>query len=146
MIVAGAFLDDRPFGLPADSAEIILDMPAPPSTNRIWHHRHGHVYKSKEYVAWQKEAGWAILANRQFPKDKIAGPFEICVYIARSARGDLDNFLKALLDFLQPMRKAGDGRIGIIADDKHCQKIRMEWVPTADAPLGCRVHLRSLHG
>lgn len=140
-----------PFGLPPESMEIILDIPAPPSTNRIWRHKRNglgklSVYNSKEYEAWKKEAGRTILANRQYPKEnKIIGPFEISVQLARSSHGDLDNFLKALLDFLQPSRKSGDNRIGIIADDKDCQKVWMEWVPTASAPLGCHVVLRSLH-
>lgn len=139
MIVPGAFLDDRPFGLPPESIEIILDLPIPISTNRIWRACRGRVFKSREYVAWLKECDATVMSNRQFPRETITGPFEICIYLARNgANGDGDNRIKACLDFLQSRE--------IIANDRDCLKGRWEWVPTSEAPLGCRVHLKSLHG
>lgn len=128
-----------PFALPADSVEITLDLPPPPSTNRIWRFARGRVYRSKEYVAWIKEAALTILANRQVPKQKITGPFEIEISLATNihAGSDGDNRIKAVLDLLH--------RLGIIADDKHCRRGYWQWVVTAQAPLGCRVTLRSLH-
>lgn len=130
---------DIPFQLPADSREIILDLPAPPSVNRIWRHTRGHVYKSKEYNDWIKLADVTCLLHRQYPRDnKIIGPFEIAIYLANSIGGDGDNRIKALLDWCQSRE--------IIANDKDCTRGSWEWVPTAEAPLGVRVHLRSLHG
>lgn len=130
---------DVPFHLPPESIEIIIDLPPPPSVNRIWRHQRGHVYKSKEYVSWQRECDAVVVLNRQYPRDnKIIGPFEFCLYLSRAGcNGDGDNRIKAILDWLQSRE--------IIANDKDCQKGRWEWVPAAEAPLGCRVHLRSLH-
>ena len=129
---------ERPFGLPAESIEIIIDLPIPTSANRIWRHSRGHVYQSKEYATWQKECDTTVLINRQYPRQRIAGPFEFCIYLARNSQNsDGDNRVKAALDWLQSRE--------IIRNDRDCQKGRWEWVPTAEAPLGCRVHLRSLH-
>lgn len=137
-----------PFQLPPESVEIILDLPFPPSTNSIWriakqHGPRGNVYLNKSYRNWKSKADTAILANRQYPRDnKIIGPFEVAIYLSLDERGkrrvDGDNRIKAILDWCQSR--------AIIADDCDCQKGRWEWVPAAEAPLGCRVHLRSLHG
>ena len=137
LIPQGAFVDPRPFGLPQESIEIILDLPMPPSVNAIWRHRRGHVYKTKTYNEWIREADAMILINRQYPREKITGPFEFCLYLNRSFSGDGDNRIKACLDFLQSRQ--------IVTNDKHCSKGTWEWVPAVEAPLGCRVHLRSLH-
>lgn len=137
-----------PFQLPAESIEIILDLPFPPSTNNLWrqaknHGPRGNVYIDKRYWKWKRAADAAVLVNRQYPRtNKIIGPFEVCIYLSLEERGarrvDGDNRIKALLDWCQSRE--------IIADDNDCQKGRWEWVPAAEAPLGCRVHLRSLHG
>lgn len=130
---------DIPFQLPAESREIILDFPIPVSTNRIWRSGRGRVFKSKEYVFWQRACDAAILVHRQYPRNnKIVGPFEIAIYLSREhGVGDGDNRVKSCLDYLQSRE--------IVANDRDCQKGRWEWVPEAEAPLGCRVHLRSLH-
>lgn len=134
-----ATFQPAPFALPPDSIEITLDLPPPPSTNRIWRFARGHVYKSKEYVAWQRECDAAVLINKQYPRNKITGPFEFILQLAaNSHNGDGDNRIKAVLDWLESRQ--------IIANDKHCKKGFWEWVATAEAPSGCRVKLRSLHG
>lgn len=137
-----------PFQLPAESLEIIIDLPIPTSTNRLHaraHGSHGRVYRTKEYETWRKNCDGYLLkwrSDRRMaglePRPHIAGPFEFCIYLARNGHnGDGDNRIKAALDWLQS--------VGMIRNDVDCQKGRWEWVPTADAPFGCRVHLRSLH-
>lgn len=137
LIPQGAFLDERPFGLPAVSCEIHLDLPLPPSTNRLHAHRRGHVYKTKQYNDWIKQADALVLLKRQYPKNRIEGRFEIEILIDDATIGDGDNRIKSCLDYLQSRE--------IIKNDKDCRKGRWAFVPTDQAPHGCRVHLRSLH-
>jgi len=126
---------DRPFALPADSVEIVVDLPFPPSTNRIWRVRGHRVYRSKEYIEWCEAADMQIMASKQYPKRKINGPFEVHFAFKPGRAGmDLDNRLKAVLDYLQSR--------SIVADDKHCRRLTAEW---REQEMECRVTLRSLH-
>jgi Holliday junction resolvase RusA-like endonuclease len=117
------------------SLEIILDLPFPTSTNRLHSHRGNCVHSTKEYIAWQKNADAWVLLKRQYPKQRIVGPFEIEILLDNHHRGDGDNRIKAVLDWLQSRE--------IIRNDIACRKGRWEWVPTDQAPVGCRVILRS---
>ena len=133
------FLNPRPFCLlPPMPLEIILDLPFPTSTNRLHSHHRGRVHSTAEYIAWQKSADNWCLLKRQYPKQRITGPFEIEILLNDQYRGDGDNRIKALLDWLQSRE--------IIRNDSDCREGRWEWVPADQAPAGCRVHLRSLHG
>ena len=111
---------------------IILDLPVPPSVNRIWRANKAgpkRVSKSREYVSWLKSADALAMSTGQFRGIKtIVGPFEAHIIIKR-VRGDLDNRgSKALLDWLQSRN--------IIADDKYLEKLTMEW---GDAPSGVQI-------
>jgi crossover junction endodeoxyribonuclease RusA len=130
--------DGRPFM--AEAIEIILDLPFPPSANRIWRSGGGKVYRSNEYVSWMEEADMAVMAVKAYPKRKIAGPFEVEILLSdvglrRSSDGD--NRIKALLDWCQSR--------DIVRNDSDCRRGFWEWVEPARAPKGCRVTLRSLH-
>ena len=114
---------------------IIIDLPTPPSVNRIWRaNRAGpnKVSKSREYVSWQKSADALALSTGQFRGLKtIVGPFEAHIIVKR-VPGDLDNRVKGVLDWLQSR--------AVIADDKFCERIVLEW---GEAPTGCRVTVRA---
>lgn len=130
---------DRPFGLPPDSIEIVLDLPFPPSVNHIWRRAKRRVYRSARYIRWMENADMAVVVARQFPRHKILGHFEAQILLNRTAgHGDLDNRIKAVLDWTQSR--------DIIVEDRHCQRLRVEWCDHTEAPKGCRVTLRSLHG
>ncbi len=133
------FVDDRPFGLPADSVEITLDLPMPTSTNRL--HAHGRksgVYRTREYMDWIDAADMAVMASKQYPKRKIKGPFEVEILLSVAApRADGDNKIKALLDWLQSR--------DVVRNDVDCRRGSWAWVEPSEAPKGCRVILRSLH-
>ena len=134
------FIDPRPFGLPADSVEITLDLPMPPSTNRIWRQGRGRTFKSAEYVRWAENADVAYMvarSERRGPFPKIHGPFEACILLTET-RGDGDNRIKALLDWLQSR--------DVVRNDSDCRRGSWAWVAAERAPKGCRVILRSLHG
>jgi Holliday junction resolvase RusA-like endonuclease len=134
-LIEGAF-DPRPLDLPADYMEIILDLPFPPSTNRLYGKTRNHVFRTPIYEQWIKLADAWILLKRQYPQARIDGPFAIEILLSDGQRGDGDNRIKALLDYLQSRE--------IIKNDKDCRKGSWAWVPQSEAPIGCRVHLRSL--
>lgn len=113
------------------SAVIVIDLPVPPSVNRIWRaNRAGpkKVSLSPEYKAWKDHADRLTMTTAQFRGLKtIVGPFEVKIIIQRQ-RGDLDNRAKGILDWLQSR--------GVVVDDKYCERLVMEW---GEAPAGCRV-------
>ena len=109
---------------------MILELPLPPSVNRIWQMASGMgVYRTKEYIAWRKECDGLCMLYR-WHKTPIVGRFivEIVLNEKQPNRGDCDNRIKAILDFLHST--------GITEDDRYCQKVSAEW---GEAPAGCRV-------
>ena len=126
---------DRPFGLPVGSVEIVIDLPFPPSTNRIWRVRGQRVHRSAEYVQWCEAADMRVMAAKQYPKIKINGPFSADIALKPHRLGlDLDNRLKAVLDWAQSR--------SIIENDKHCRRLTAEW---SEQVAECRLTLRSIH-
>jgi Holliday junction resolvase RusA-like endonuclease len=96
-----------------------IDLPLPPSVNRLWRSNRGRVHRSAPYAAWLKEAGWELLQQR--PK-AVPG----CVSIAISAgkpdkrRRDLDNIAgKAVLDLLTKHQ--------VIEDDSKVLELSGRW-------------------
>jgi Holliday junction resolvase RusA-like endonuclease len=102
----------------SDAIEIVLDLPLPPSTNRIWRSGGGRTYRSPEYTAWWEDADRAVIAAKSYPKRKINGPFEVHISLKAGTRGDLDNRIKPLLDWAQSRE--------IIDNDKDCQRLVAE--------------------
>lgn len=124
---------DPPFACPPDT---VLDLPCPPSVNRIWQRKKAgkkSVFLSAEYVSWKRNADSLSIALGQCRRVKcIKGPFEAHIILQRS-HGDLDNRIKALLDWAQSRE--------LIQNDKFCERIVAEW---GTAPHGCRLILRSV--
>lgn len=73
-----------------------IDLPMPPSTNRLWRSIGPRVIKSAEYRKWITDAGWQLKAQRPC---RVKGPVELGVVVGKS-RGDLSNRVKALEDLL----------------------------------------------
>lgn len=126
---------DAPFHCPPD---VVVDLPYPPSVNRLWRStaaEKNRVYLSPSYVKWKEAADVLLLGAKGWRSKKIAGAFGIEIALCPTAqghpRGDLDNRIKAVLDYLQ--------RVEIIANDKNCQRLVAEWVVRERAPHGCRV-------
>jgi Holliday junction resolvase RusA-like endonuclease len=118
---------------------IVVDLPLPTSTNRIW--RRGHArstgrtwtYLSKSYQNWKAKADEALkeqMAGQRWPK--ITGPFDVILTITKAKRFklDLDNRIKACLDFAV--------QAGLIEDDKYQNRVVVEW---GKAPRGARLEL-----
>ena len=98
-----------------------VEIPFPPSMNRLWRAtKGGGVYRSPEYVKWKEAACWAVAA--QCRSGRINGPFKLTMLVVPPDKRhrDLDNLLKASLDAL-----AG---AGVIANDRHCRWIEARWV------------------
>jgi Holliday junction resolvase RusA-like endonuclease len=115
--------------------QIMLDLPTPTSTNRMYGRGRKGVHRTTEYVRWAEQADMVIMAGKQYPKTKITGPFAIEIFLSTESKGDGDNRIKALLDYLQSR--------DIVRNDVDCQCGRWEWVAPENAPAGCRVVLRA---
>lgn len=133
---------DRPFGCPPSPAPIVyvLDLPPPPSVNRIWRNNAAGsasaVSRAPAYKAWIKEAGMAVLVDGFLRGRKtIHGPFTAMIEIQRDmVKGDLDNRTKALFDFAQSHL--------FISNDKNLEAYTVRW---SDNPgRGCRLTLREI--
>jgi Holliday junction resolvase RusA-like endonuclease len=125
----------------AHAVEIVIDLPMPISTNKIWRTGRGRTYRSKEYVAWCEQADLMVMAAKgpgRLPK--INGPFEVEILLSTTGRKgrDGDNFCKATLDFLQSR--------DLIRDDSDCRRGSWAWVSPEQAPSGCKIIIRNLRG
>jgi Holliday junction resolvase RusA-like endonuclease len=127
---------DPPFAVAPD---IVLDLPPPPSVNRT---RKIDWAGKRQLTAFGNVANAYVLAA----KGRAVNPlrlvkiprFELDVVLSEHhTRIDLDNGLKALIDYLK--------RIELIEDDspKHLRKLTVTW---GLAPHGCRVTIRPLAG
>jgi len=125
----------------ASSDDIVLDLPYPPSVNRLWRSSAkdgtGKVYLSPSYVKWKASADVMLMAHRGWTMKRITGFFSADIALCPpkgQQRGDIDNRIKALLDFLQ--------RTTVIVNDKHCQLVCAYWVEREMAPEGARVTVK----
>lgn len=124
---------DRPFGLPA---EIVLDLPAPPSVNRT---RKIDWKAGRKFKGWTRRADVLVLASRCRTRDPqahhIPGRYELSITLSEAhTKIDLDNGIKWLIDYLR--------RIEAVQDDSpaYFRRLTVEW---GTAPEGCRVTVRA---
>lgn len=124
-------------------SEIVLHLPFPPSVNRIWRSggksSAGRVYTAPGYTKWKAQADAAVMTIRR--PERISGAF--CADIALCPpkghpRGDLDNRIKAILDFCE--------RIELISTDRYCERVCAYWTTSETAPSGARVTIKSWSG
>jgi Holliday junction resolvase RusA-like endonuclease len=113
----------------------VIALPFPPSTNRIWARGgHGNVTLSKDYRAWKEAADKFVLFTGDWRRaKKIPGPFRAEIILDRSERkraGDLDNRIKAVLDWCQSRE--------LIRNDRDLERLGAAW---GEAPHGCLVTL-----
>jgi crossover junction endodeoxyribonuclease RusA len=100
-----------------------LDVPMPPSVNRLWRHGRGKTYRSAAYVSWLRSAGWELKAQKP---PAVEGWCTIRLSAAIPARRrDLDNLIKALLNLLVEHR--------VIEDDADVAAIDARWDGTVPA-------------
>jgi crossover junction endodeoxyribonuclease RusA len=91
-------IDDQLFGIVAeDDKSVLLTLPIPPSANRYWRSAGGRVYVSEEAQKY-KNLVKTIFGQLDPFEGNIA--VEFTVYRARK-KGDLDNYIKVMLDALK---------------------------------------------
>lgn len=99
---------------------VSLNIPYPPSANRLWRAVNGRQIKSAHYRAWTLEA--ATVIRSQLPgRHTIDGPYHLMIKATRpdNRRRDLGNLEKPLSDALVTA--------GVIADDSNCQILHLFW-------------------
>jgi Holliday junction resolvase RusA-like endonuclease len=116
----------------------VLDLPFPPSVNRLWRAGKGgnsRVHLSPAYRAWKDEADALIRSTAGLRGvSRINGLFAAEIVLnVRERAGDLDNRIKAVLDIAQ--------RYGLIKDDRYLDNLQVCY---GDIPRGCRLTLREL--
>jgi len=121
-----------PFGMPPD---IVLDLPCPPSVNKV---RRVDWSSVRVVKAWQNVSNAYVLAAKgraNSPLKLVKVPrFELHIVMSEHhTKIDLDNGLKALIDYLR--------KIELIEDDspQHMRRLIVEW---GLAPFGCRVTVK----
>ena len=131
MSLAWPSQSDPPFAVPPAIIHVI-DLPRPPSVNRIWRNHH----RSAGYMAWIEQADALIMAHGGLRgREMIRGHFTALIEIKpTSIRCDLDNRIKAVLDYAQ--------RIALISNDQNCMEITAKW--SEEAIAGCRLTIRSI--
>lgn len=105
-------------------SEQVLTLPVPPSANKYWVYTGRRVVTSPEARAYKDEV--ALLARG----DIIRGHVALNVSVFRPAqRGDLDNYLKIMLDALQGILYENDDQITEIHafryDDKDNPRVEL---------------------
>ena len=45
----------------------MLDLPLPPSVNRLWRSNRGRVHRAPRYLSWLKAAGWELVLQKPAP-------------------------------------------------------------------------------
>lgn len=134
---------DPPFLAPL---KCIMDLPFPPSTNKLWTARGGgKLMCSRQYSAWKDQANLAVVANGSWRR-RVAMPWRFTATILLDEQfrrldepnrtRDGDNCIKPVLDWAQGME--------LIRSDALCDGGEWWWRPTHEAPHGCRLILRSV--
>lgn len=96
---------------------IKINLPLPPTTNNLFcTGRNGRRFTNPIYAQWQWAAAAAL--QEQKPIEGVKGPFRFWLTVPVDMRGDVDNRLKAAIDFCVAH--------AITPDDKHAQSVKAE--------------------
>lgn len=84
---------------------IALELPYPPSANRIWRNINGRTIKSKDYRTWRSNA-IAHIVDQTFTKTEPLGkddPLDLTIMLwpPDRRRRDIDNPVKPIMDALE---------------------------------------------
>lgn len=115
------------------SADIVLDLPLPPSVNRT---RRINWANYREYRQWQSDADKTLMLYKQNRQRPISGPFHMLVEISYDLlKSDPDNIVKCLLDYCVSRELVPDDRKAFL------QGFSVSFAPNLNN--GCRIILRS---
>ena len=118
---------------------IVVDLPFPPSVNRLWRAGRRRVFRSPEYLSWIAEANGCWMQQKPKLKIKsIQGHYAVTIIVHRpdNRRRDIGNLEKVLSDLAQA--------VGIIEDDYLCARQVKEYGTESMAPLGIRLVFESV--
>jgi Holliday junction resolvase RusA-like endonuclease len=105
--------------------------------NHIWAYNRKGVRPSALYVRWKATADGMAREQKLFRGLRcIEGPFMAELLIEQSRRIDVDNAMKAPLDWAQSRM--------IVANDGNCRKSTVERVVKSRAPTGARLIITEL--
>jgi Holliday junction resolvase RusA-like endonuclease len=111
---------------------ITLKLPVPPSTNNLFVNGKRGRFKSQRYKDWVLEAhSWL----KQQTCGVVIGAYLVEITLPEMIRGDIDNRIKPISDFLVTE--------GVTPDDKHLWKVSVERNPNVE-PGWCHVTARSI--
>jgi crossover junction endodeoxyribonuclease RusA len=99
----------------------------PPSVNAIWRHtKGGKTYRTAAYMTWIRGEEWNV-QPQLIKQHRFRGPVYVTLAMRRPrANADIDNRIKAILDFLQ--------HVAAIDDDKNVYGVNAFW--SSDLPEG----------
>lgn len=93
-------------------------LPMPPSLNAMFRNVAGvGRVKTKAYKAWLKEADDYYWMQKSKIKP-VEGEYKLTIRVPKTMRGDADNRIKAVSDYLVSRE--------ITPDDRHCQSFTIE--------------------
>jgi Holliday junction resolvase RusA-like endonuclease len=94
---------------------LTLNLPLPPSVNQAYGNRRGGKgrgrYKTKAYKDWVKNADAHYTLQRLGASVPIRGTYHVTIYMPEDLRGDEDNRVKPVLDWMVSRQ--------LTPDDKH---------------------------
>lgn len=106
-----------------------IDLPIPPSINRLWVPVNGGMVRSERYRTWWRAAGNELVRARP---GRVSGAYALTLLVNRTeSKADLNNLEKAVSDLLQEH--------GVIENDRRGDRIELEW---SNAVERCRVIVR----
>jgi crossover junction endodeoxyribonuclease RusA len=105
-----------------------ITLPYPPSANKYWRIMNSRMVRSPEATAYVMEVDSVC---RDMDLVPVTGPIQLRVDVFRPwQKGDLDNFLKVVLDALQRWAYVNDNQIVTIHayrhDDKHNPRVEID--------------------
>lgn len=91
---------------------LTLKLPVPPSVNAAFVNRksgegHGRI-KSAAYKTWLKEADGFYYEQSLSKVRAVEGPYRVSIFLHYGLRGDVDNRIKLVLDWLASRRITPD--------------------------------------
>lgn len=130
-MTGGVFVDARGVERLPVAFDIELHLPAPPSVNET---RKIDLAKKTKHDHWARRADQSVMMQRK-SCHKIIGPYKVYIVVSEKIRLDLDNIIKATLDYLVNIEMVpGDSR-------KFLRKLTVAW---GTAPEGIHVRVWSV--
>lgn len=105
---------------------ITLVLPVPPSTNNLFVNGKRGRFKSQRYKDWERDCGFYLM-QQTFEKGTITGPYTMAIRVPMKTNADITNLMKAPEDVLVS--------IGVLPDDKHCQRATIERAEVFDCEV-----------